>query len=360
MAYFGETKDTKGTYLDEIAKAAAEEKSARFKTMDSSLPKTAGTASATGAVGTTGIGAASTTSAPGATGTSGIDWNAIYNEELNKIADPTEQINALKSADIGALDTAKAAQELKLGQTRDESLRQAYVTREMNRKDLPAIMSNMGLTGGITETAANDLLRDYRNTSNSARRSYDTSATDLANTYGTNVANLNSTYGQRILEALANRQATATNSANIRAQIAQAEAAAAEAQRQAKVQEDLAREQWEWQKSQSALAAAAAAAPVAAAGTGGYTGPEKEPNNASKPMANKTVGAGYGTNYSDSGYKGTSATKASTKPYTPNWSQTQAKPNSVTGSTIIPTTSSTMTQAERYRHNNARIGYKGS
>ena len=177
-----------------------------------------------------------------------IDWNAIYEEELAKIEDPTTGINALKDADVKALDTAKATQESTLGKTRDESLRQSYITREMNKRDLPSIMSNMGLTGGITETAAGDLLRDYRNTSNSARKGYNTGVTDIANTYNTNVAGLNSTYGQRILDALANRNTTATTNANIRAQIAQAEEAAA-----------LARDQWDWQKAQTETTATPAA-----------------------------------------------------------------------------------------------------
>jgi hypothetical protein len=170
-----------------------------------------------------------------------IDWTAIYNDELSKIEDPTTKINNLKAVDVGVLDAQKIAQEAAFGKNRDEALRQSYITREMNKKDLPMIMAEQGLNGGYTETAAMDLLRDYRNSANSANRGYNDSVTDLANTYGTNVASLNSSYGQQLLAALANRNTQATNNANIRAQIQQAEEQAA-----------LQREQWEWQKAQAA------------------------------------------------------------------------------------------------------------
>lgn len=231
-----------------------------------------------------------------------IDWNAIYEDELKKIEDPTTKLEELKKADIGALDTAKAAEEQKLGQTRDETLRQAYVTREMNKKDLPAIMANMGLTGGITETAGNDLLRDYRNSSNSANKSYNASATDLANAYGVNVANLTSRYGERLLEALQNRTNTATNSANIRAQIQQAEEQAAEARRQFDEEQKLIKEQWEWQKAQAAAAAAAPAAStqiVATGGGGGSTGTSGDNVNPYGSGTGTFAGSGVTSNAMD-------------------------------------------------------------
>jgi hypothetical protein len=176
-----------------------------------------------------------------------IDWNAIYEEELNRIPDTSDQLRKLQQQDIAALDTQRGAQESALRKQLSDAMRQAYITREMNRRDLPAIMSNMGLTGGITETAANDLLRDYRNTRNTANRSFTDSQTSLANTYNTNLASLNSDYGQRILDAMAQRRNEATNNANLRYQIAEAE-------RQYQLQQ----EQWKWQQQQAAQAQAAA------------------------------------------------------------------------------------------------------
>jgi hypothetical protein len=187
-----------------------------------------------------------------------IDWNAIYEEELNRIPDTSEQLRGLQQKDIAALDTQRDAQESALRQQLSDAMRQAYITREMNRRDLPAIMSNMGLTGGVTETAANDLLRDYRNTRNTANRSFTDSQTSLKNTYNTNLAALNSDYGQRILDAMAQRRNEATNNANLRYQIAEAE-------RQYQLQQ----EQWKWQQQQAAAAQAAARAAASGGGGGG-------------------------------------------------------------------------------------------
>lgn len=189
-----------------------------------------------------------------------IDWNAIYQEELARIDDPTNQINgerdlalgaltsnkdtslaalnARKESDINAMNETKTAQENKLSDVLTDALRVAYINREMEKKDLPALMSNLGLTGGVTETAAGDLLRNYRNSRNSANKSYNTSLTDLSNNYNTNLAALNSQYQgdwddivsayntnysntqrdyeQQLREALSVREANATSNANTR------------------------------------------------------------------------------------------------------------------------------------------------
>lgn len=218
-----------------------------------------------------------------------IDWNSIYAEELARIEDPTNTINneretalgslttnkdsALKSlqdlqtGDETALSTAKGAQEKTLKDTLTEALRQAYISREMNKKDLPALMSNLGLTGGVTETAASDLLRGYRNSKNSADKNYNTSLTDLGtgynsnlaalrsqygkqsadliNTYNTNYGNTQSSYQQQLRDALATRLNNVTTNTNNR--YAQATAA----------------EQAEWERKQASMT------PAASSGGGG-------------------------------------------------------------------------------------------
>ncbi len=189
-----------------------------------------------------------------------IDWNAIYAEELARIDDPTTQINserdaalgaltsnkdtsltaleARKQSDIDAMNDTKTAQENKLDAALADALRSAYISREKNKKDIPALMSNLGLTGGITESAAIDLLRDYRNSRNAANKSHDTSITDLNTGYNSNLAALNSQYQgnwddiisayntnysnaqrdyeQQLREALSAREANATTNANTR------------------------------------------------------------------------------------------------------------------------------------------------
>jgi hypothetical protein len=239
-----------------------------------------------------------------------IDWNAIYEEEFNKIEDPTARINTLKETDIKAIRTAADAQDALFGRTRDESKRQAYVTQQLNRRDMPTYMAALGLTGGPTETAIIDANRDYRNTVNSADRTYGDAATALKTNLAANEATVGSTYGQQLLQALENRKTQATNNASLRAQLLQAMEQAA-----------LQREQWDWQKSQAEaantpiIATQQASAPIAAPEQSGVTTPQK--------VTNPYTIAGYGSYvnrntgsvnpYTQAGYGIPGATKTKTE-----------------------------------------------
>ena len=154
------------------------------------------------------------------------NFDAIYDQIYNSLPDVEGQLKALQQNDVDSLTAQKDAQDKKLQTERDETLRQAYITQELNKRDLPAMMAAQGLTGGITETAATDILRDYRNSTNSSRKAYSDAYTDLSNTYDTNVAGVNSTYGQKIIDALAQKRSEAMQNAQIKYQIKQAEEAA--------------------------------------------------------------------------------------------------------------------------------------
>ena len=168
-----------------------------------------------------------------------IDWDTIYEEELAKIDDPTDDIGNLKTADIKALDDQTAASKQELKTTLVDALRQAYVLKEMNKKDLPALMSNLGLTGGVTETASSDLLRDYRNSRNSANTNYNKSLTDIDNTYTQGINSINSKYGQMLTDALAQRSRDAYSNTGTR------------------FQNELAKAQWDLQQLQASQPPAA-------------------------------------------------------------------------------------------------------
>lgn len=154
------------------------------------------------------------------------NFDAIYDQIYNSLPDVEAKLKEMQQSDIDALSVQRDAQDKRLQGNRDETLRQAYITQEMNRRDLPAMMAAQGLTGGITETAANDLLRDYRNSTNAARKAYTDAYTDLSTTYDTNVASLNSAYAQKIMDALAQKRAEAQQKAQVAYQIKQAEEAA--------------------------------------------------------------------------------------------------------------------------------------
>jgi hypothetical protein len=195
-----------------------------------------------------------------------IDWDTIYEEELAKIDDPTDDIGNLKTADIKALDDQTAASKQELKTTLVDALRQAYVAKEMNKKDLPALMSNLGLTGGVTETAASDLLRDYRNSRNSANTNYNKFLTDIDNTYTQGINSINSKYGQMLIDALAQRSRDAYSNTGTR------------------FQNELAKAQWDLQQLQAAPPAA-----VTTSGDDGNDNPTAPPMP--KPTWTETGGA---------------------------------------------------------------------
>jgi|GEM_PF-6374952 len=155
-------------------------------------------------------------------------FDQIYQAEYDALPDATAELEKQKAA---ALNTLKGTYDTSSGTLKDtlrDQIRNAYVESMMQKRDLPALLSMQGLTGGITETAANDITRDYRNTTGAANKAYNTSFTDLTNSYNTNAASVESDYGSRIIDALANRRAEALQKAQIAYQIRQAEAAAAQ------------------------------------------------------------------------------------------------------------------------------------
>ncbi len=149
-----------------------------------------------------------------------MTWDETVAQYEDLLPDARAEVEALRKTDVDALDTQKAYQAGLLQKQMETAKQQAYITREMNKRDMPQYLAQQGLSGGITETAANELLRSYRNAVNSADESYTTNLNDLENTYATNLASTNSTYGQMLMQALADQRAEALQRALYAAQMA--------------------------------------------------------------------------------------------------------------------------------------------
>ncbi len=196
-----------------------------------------------------------------------IDWNAIYSEEFNKLPDIAALLQGQQDSALGDLKSTYESNQSKLRDQLDEALSAAYVNGELSKRDLATRLAAQGITGGMTETAAGDILREQRNARNESQKSYDTSNTDLTSNYNTSVTNARNNYGQLIANAQSNRTAQASGNAGTRAGLLQQEDASSLAReqfgwqkQQAEQQAQLEREKWEWQKQKEALEAAAKAA----------------------------------------------------------------------------------------------------
>lgn len=200
-----------------------------------------------------------------------IDWNAIYNEEFNKLPDIAALLQGQQDSALGDLKNTYESNQSKLRDQLNEALSAAYVNGEQAKRDLTTRLAAQGITGGMTETAAGDILREQRNARNDSQKTYDTSNTDLTNNYNTGMTNTRNNYGQLIATAQSNRATQASGNAGTRAGLLQQEDANSLARdqfnlqkQQAENQAALEREKWEWQKQQAAAQAARESAAITA------------------------------------------------------------------------------------------------
>lgn len=144
-----------------------------------------------------------------------IDWNAIYQQEYARLPDMAGLLQGQEDSDLANLKGIYNTNAGKLQSQLRDALTASYVTNELAKRDLTTRLAAQGITGGMTETAADDYLRDYRNTNNTAQKSFDASSGDLLNAYYTNAANTRNSYGAKIAQANADRINSATANANI-------------------------------------------------------------------------------------------------------------------------------------------------
>lgn len=175
-----------------------------------------------------------------------------------------------------AMDAVQAASDTSLKQTRDNALRQAYVSRRQNERSMPATLAAQGINGGMAETTASSILRGYQNARNAANSQYSQDKTTLDTNYNANVATLGSKYAQYLADLETRRRDDALAKAQIdyqqyqaaedlRLQREQLEQERKQQEQALKLEQErwaqelqLARDQFAWEQQQAAQAAAAA------------------------------------------------------------------------------------------------------
>ena len=92
---------------------------------------------------------------------------------------------------VGVLNKAKKKSTKELNVDSEQALREAYVTKMQNQRDLNQRLAAMGLNGGATETTMARLANQYGN-----------SRTDVNNTRNRSLAGINQTYSEQLAAAL--------------------------------------------------------------------------------------------------------------------------------------------------------------
>ncbi|BDF57514.1 hypothetical protein CE91St36_03310 [Christensenellaceae bacterium] len=133
-----------------------------------------------------------------------VNWEDIFNQKWAEgQSGYEEQKKAYEDAHRGeqaAIDAQLKASTDKIAQTRDEALRQAYISKRQNEKTMPSLLAANGMTGGANETSVASLLRNYQNARNAANNSYASSEKDLRTNYDTNTATLGSRYANLLAQ----------------------------------------------------------------------------------------------------------------------------------------------------------------
>lgn len=108
------------------------------------------------------------------------------------------------------LANAYANSQNKINAQAKDSLRQAYVNRMMNEKNLSQQLSAMGITGGAAESSLNKILNNYGTSRADITQGWNDNLANLEDTYNSNLNNLYSAYQQNMAQ-LENQRASALN-----------------------------------------------------------------------------------------------------------------------------------------------------
>ena len=132
------------------------------------------------------------------------------------------QMRAAEEAQRKAREEAyqKAAAQQKenynfsVGQVNDataDALREAYVNRMMQQRNLNQQLTAQGLTGGASETTTASMLNNYNNSRNALERENQRQLGDLLNTYQNNMAQLEAQRASGEAASLSDYQAALMN-----------------------------------------------------------------------------------------------------------------------------------------------------
>lgn len=141
-------------------------------------------------------------------------YEDIYNEEYNKVLG--NSVQKLEEAQAQGEKSLKASYDTtadRLKQTRDNSLKQAYISRMKEQKAAPSTLARQGLNGGYSETNLASINRNYQNNRNTAEQNYQNNLKDADVAYNSDLSSLKSTFADAINSAKQNAIFIALSSA---------------------------------------------------------------------------------------------------------------------------------------------------
>lgn len=111
-----------------------------------------------------------------------------------------ESYNTQKSALQGQYDNSKQT----LDSNTNDSLRQAYINKMINARDMNQLLTAQGLTGGASETNLAKMLNNYANNRNSINKTAATNLRELLTSQNTNLADALTNYNDKVATARQN------------------------------------------------------------------------------------------------------------------------------------------------------------
>lgn len=127
-----------------------------------------------------------------------IDWDTIYKQKWQELSGGYKKredaLNAAKISELNQLNSILSQNKGELESRRDDSMREAYISQMNAYRELPETLKKSGLGGGVTESAASDILRNYQNSRNSANSIFSDGVSRLNAEFGKNKSSIDARY----------------------------------------------------------------------------------------------------------------------------------------------------------------------
>lgn len=136
------------------------------------------------------------------------DFSAYFDQMMATLeAQRAQQEAMMKQQYENALAQAQSAYNRSVGNLNsqsDDALRQAYIAKMKQQKNVNQQLSNMGINGGATESILANLENSYLNDRNGIQKALQNNLEALGADYQANVANLGANYGGNYASLLDN------------------------------------------------------------------------------------------------------------------------------------------------------------
>ena len=206
-----------------------------------------------------------------------IKYEDIYNEEFTKqLGDSVTRLQQSQEQQEKALKAGYDQQQANLQANRNKALKEAYISKMKEERDMPSAMARQGLNGGMVESNVASINRAYQNNRRAAEDNYANNKTTLDVGYEGDLANIRSQYVDAIATARQNANSLALSAAQQKYNnlLAEEEKAKAEAEAKKAAEEAAAQKKAE---EEAAAAEAARQAAAAAAAKKAAVQPTPEP-----------------------------------------------------------------------------------